>query len=235
MIPAGIKEQRIKRVKQLIKEQRKLYNSRRWEELPKPEPHGWWKEHCLRENVSKRKDAWIYQMALKQASTPVWGRHKQMADHRWHRQSNRYYGYGTPGIKPITHSLYQELPLKVKILFTPQYYLSSKGDNWHVTYELHLSERWFTTRYRRAYATHVYVLDNVLEQQIAEIDAELEKAELYATEVKVRSHRWYMFNKWTRKNLNRKARKANKDLLTTCVNTGDLEILETSEWRINSF
>lgn len=235
MIPAGIKEQRVKRVKHLLKEQIRLYNSRRWEELPKPEPHGWWKEYCLRQNVANRKDAWIYKEALKHTSIPAWGRHKQMADHRWHREAKSFDGNGKPGIRPITRSLYLEMPIEVKLLFTPRYYAYANGRNWYVLYDLHLSERWFTTRYRRAYATHVYVLDNVLEQQIAEVNAELGKPELYAIEVKERSHRWRMFNKWTRKTLNRKARKANKYLLTACVNTGNLELLETSEWRINSF
>lgn len=235
MIPAGIKEQRVKRVRQLIKEQRKLYNSRRWEELPKPEPHGWWKEYCLRENVAKRKDAWIYEEALKQASNPAWGRHKQMADHRWHKQVNSYRGEHTPGLRPITRSRYLELPLEVQALFTPRYHAHANGRVWYQVYDLHLSERWFTTRYRRAYATHVYVLDNLLEQQIAEVDAELMKPGLYEAEVSERSHRWRMYDTWTRKRLNRRARKANKNRLTAYVNTGDLELLDTSEWKINSF
>ena len=176
------KSQRLKEFKRLEKECIALWKIKGnlgWYELEKPIRNGWYKQLTLRADISRRKDAWIFESVIKVAGMTAWGRDKKMADKIWlenlRRSDFQFYQY--PGMKSIDKKVYQKLIPKVQACFIPVNHGSSYYYDHY--YNSILPTWYFETTYERAFITHRRILDPDLDSRMDELENMFEGKKYY--------------------------------------------------------
>ena len=175
--------------------------------LPKPIRNGWYKHLVMRTDISRRKDAHIFQEILDVCARWVWGSDKKIADKMWahHIKHNRDWQWA--GLAWITKDKYQLLSPRAKSYFVEYEWKWTPWQGSIKRYYCHAPKYYFVTTFEKAYITHIRVIDAELEKRIAELNNQLLSNELYP----------YLWNnyggwihKWWRKQEIRKMRHRSK-------------------------
>ena len=178
--------------------------------LQKPIRNGWYKHLVMRTDISRRKDAHIFQEILDVCARWVWGSDKKMADKRWLHNIKHNRDWQWAGLAWITKDKYKLLSPKAKTYFVEYEWKWTPWQGSIKRYYCHVPKYYFVTAYEKAYITHRRVVDSQLERKIAELENQLLSNELY-------SYSWnathYWMNKWWRKRDTRKIRHRTKTAL----------------------
>jgi hypothetical protein len=176
------KSQRLKEYKRLEKEYNSLWKIKcnlGWYKLEKPIRHGWYKQLTLRTDISRRKDAWIFEEVISNAGMIAWGRDKKMADKIWvkklRKSECRIFDY--PGMKRILRKDYQKLKPKVQACFIP---VPKNIGNYYTGDYISILPSWyFETYYEKAFITHRRILDPELDSRMDELENMFESNKYY--------------------------------------------------------
>ena len=129
----GIKnkiEEKESTVRQIQKELRILYQALySLGEIPldKPIRNGWYKHLVMRPDISRRKDADVFQEILDVCSRWVWGSDKKMADKRWVQNVKHNKDWQWAGLAWTTPDRYKILSPKAK-----RYFVNTNGTLYEV-------------------------------------------------------------------------------------------------------
>lgn len=193
--------------------------------LDKPIHNGYDAFWVLRDDVSRRDDAYRFQHILDTYGTTVWCRRKDFK--AWSYLHKREVDI-KPGFKEITPREYEELNSWVKKFFEPYTRYSRWGNNSSVMYRVNIPDYFLVRKRVKSYKTHYKVIDEVLLQEEAEIKAIIENQ--YFDEQRKYWDR-HSSGKWWRKYLNRKDRAHNKSALRRNMRTIFAEDNINEDWR----
>lgn len=143
-------------------------------ELEEPIPHGFNAYFVLRDDIANRDDAWILQRIIDSCSHSAWrkkntfqtvkARRERHGDHN--AKNCRFDQY--PNFHNITEAQYNAFTIEAKKWF------SSSEDKWGRSYYyVNVPIFYFEVKIERDYRTKVKIIDNVLLQEEAEIEAKL--------------------------------------------------------------
>lgn len=138
-------------------------------DLEHPIPHGFDAYFVLREDIANRDDAWIFQAIIDKYSTTAW-RKKNTFSTIKERRNNVDNGFFNdyPYFKNISESEYTTL------IPQAQKWFSQSTDKWgRAYYYINIPFFFFELKVEQHYRTKVKVIDNVLLQEEAEIEAKL--------------------------------------------------------------
>lgn len=164
------KEQRYKRYLQLQKESRKNWDAQRalgFMELDKPRPNGWNVLIVPRIDIQRREDADIFWEIIS-----ICGRKGFVRDKKWYFSKKKEYSCYPyrPELAKIPKYVYDSLRPAVKKYFSESY----KVDYWRgKSYYCNLPNFFWETKLERNYITRVFIIDELLKQEDAEIDEQL--------------------------------------------------------------
>jgi hypothetical protein len=176
--------------------------------LEKPIHHGYNGSWTLREDIARRQDADEFWALIEHFGVSVWCRDESFA--RWSYDQKKKVDI-KPSFKEIDENAYNQLLPWCKKHFSYKY----GGDKIHwggVTkyYRVNVPEHYFKLKIEKHYKTHYKVIDELLKQEAAEIQARLEHQFF---EVQRKHWERHSSGKWWRKCLNRKDRAHNKNAL----------------------
>jgi len=188
--------------------------------LDKPIPHGYKAYWELREDISRRDDAHIFEAILNDLGKNAWCKTKDFTVYNF---IYRNYNEVKPYIKRIDEDYYNRI--------LPQYqkwfqYAGTRYDKvrWGGVvryYECNIPEYFFKMVIERDYKTHYKVVDEILLQEKAEIDAKLNREFPEAM-------RWHSGNapKWYRKTFHVKNKNKVKAELKKAIANDDYDDLD---------
>ncbi len=166
----NIKEIRERTVRALKNEEYELWDAKRnlgYIELEKPLRHGWFTYLTLREDISRREDAAIFQEIIDKCTLNIWGSDKKHADKVWNARNRKNNKIQWPGFKKLNHFQYSQLSPSAKKYFEP----FSKKSKYRGKYKCNVPRYFFVKTYCRAYITKRKVTSNEIDQRIGEIEA----------------------------------------------------------------
>lgn len=169
----GKKTEKQKELLRLNSELRANWEAQRnlgYKPLEKPVPHGYDAYWTLRDDAARRSDADRMQHIIDTYGVSVWCRKKNFKvwDYTLKRETDLF-----PKFKELSIKDYENLKPWVKKFFV----LSSKLDRWnnsHYFYKVHIPPHYLVRKIVRSYKTHYKVIDEILLQEQAEIEARLE-------------------------------------------------------------
>lgn len=171
--------------------------------LQKPIRNGWYKHLVLRADISRRKDAYVFQEILEVCARWVWGSDKKMANKRWTHNIKHNKDWQWAGLAWITRDKYKVLSAKAKRYFVAYEWKWTPWQGSMKRYYCHVPKYYFVTAYEKAFITHRRVVNSELERKIAELENQLLSNELYPYSWNANND-WV--NKWWRKRDRRKIR-----------------------------
>ncbi len=201
-------ERRKKEVRAIKTEQRRLWQARRnlgSYELKKPIRHGWYKHLELRKDISRRKDAAIFQNIIDVAGANIWAREKKLADAKWSYMLNRENAHVEPGILKLDKRQFKKLMHKAKAHFERVEVRASWGFGTVKEFHCTVPHYYFVETYTKAYITHRKIIDAELERKSDELDALLFRPGYYGTDF----HNWRLHRWFTKIEIKAKRRKVN--------------------------
>ncbi|MCI5058972.1 MAG: hypothetical protein MRY83_22855 [Flavobacteriales bacterium] len=215
---------REKEVIRLRKELNKLYWAKRHlgeYELEKPIRHGWYKFLVLREDISRRKDAKIFQNILDVAGMRVWGRDKKHLDKVWEKRARDSRYVSQLGIYKLDKKHFGNLMHKAREYFQGYERTWTYWRGSDMVYYCRVPSYYYITKYERAYITHRKIHDADLERRIAEIESLMDRDEYYDI-----SNMYYLSYsyKWLKKYTNKRTRRHIQAALTQFDPSFDEEI-----------
>lgn len=139
--------------------------------LEKPIHHGYDAYWVLRDDVARREDADKFQYILDTFGTTVWCKRKDFKV--WNYQFKRLHDLN-PSFREIDQKRYDNLSQWAQKFF----YSYEKQSNWggatRTVYAVNIPSYFLVRKVVKSYNTHYKVLDEVLKQEEAEIDAQLD-------------------------------------------------------------
>jgi hypothetical protein len=219
-----LKEKDFLRLQRASEENYEAQRNLGWIELDEPVHSGFTATLTLRSDVANREDAWIFQEIVDKFSTSSWA--KKIKDFDFLNKENRngniyknkFNFYHRPRIDDISDYNYNLLAPQVKKLFrkSSSYFSSWRGEY----YVCIVPSFYFDIKIEKRWITKVRVFDEVLEQEEAEIDSEIERNHYN----KCFRSRYTCAPKSFRKYLNRQQRaKAKQVLYKNFFNEKELE------------
>ena len=159
-------------------------------DLPKPLRNGLTRSLVLRDDISRRKDAFIYQEILKACKYYVWGRDRKHLNKNWEKYHSNKRDLVYPGIKLLNSKSYNSLSHKARLYFIPVNISLYHG--FARFYYCLLSKYHFVSKYERSYLTKQKIEDPAIDKRMQEIDLMLISNKYYNLS-------WYGFsnrNEW---------------------------------------
>lgn len=150
----------------LLEKQDKLYdikNALGYEKLEKPYQHGYNAFHVLRDDISRRKDAELYQYLLDNFSVTTWSK-----DGVFYKVFKRHISDNRPHFKLISEEEYEKLETKYKNHF----FHDSRYDQkyWNGTvykkYRCYLPPHFLVMKVVNDYITHKLIIDPQVESEL---------------------------------------------------------------------
>ncbi|MEK6828556.1 MAG: hypothetical protein AABY15_00320 [Nanoarchaeota archaeon] len=138
--------------------------------LDKPIHHGYDAYWVLRDDVSRRDDAWQWQYILDNFGKSTWCRDKSFR--YWNKQERMMVNI-RPSFKDIDFNKYENLPPWAKKFF----YATEKKGYWGQMYKVYsvgIFDYYLKMKVVKSYKTHYKVIDELLKQEEAELEARLE-------------------------------------------------------------
>ena len=135
-----------------------------WIDLDKPKFSGYVKILALREDISNREDAYLFDGIIKYFGTSVYSRKK---DFRYRTRKGKY-EIIKPRIRNISKKEYEELIPAARKKFSICEDLD-KMINGHFSYICNISSFFFIDKISRYYITKVRVIDSILIQEESEL------------------------------------------------------------------
>lgn len=167
----------------LKKESNEIYKTQRnlgWIELDVPIRDGYNASLILRNDISNREDAWIFQEIVDKCGTKSWAKkltHFEFLNNKQNgslkiRHKNHYL-YQKPHIRDISDYSYNLLSTPVQKYFTKK--LSKHS--WYIGdyYICTVPDFYFDVKIETNWVTKMKIFDEVLQQEEAEIDAEIHR------------------------------------------------------------
>lgn len=157
------KSKNYKKYLKLLKELEKNHDAQRnlgYKPLDKPVHHGYDAFFILRDDVSRRHDAYIFQYIIDRFSKPVWSRRKDLMIYSYFEKC---YIKNNPTINDISEEVYEKLPLNIK-----KYFYGYDKQFWNTVrkiYKCTVPDYFFTVKVVKSYKTHYKVIDSVLKQE----------------------------------------------------------------------
>jgi hypothetical protein len=140
--------------------------------LDKPIHDGYQIEYVLRKDIAARDDAWMYQSLLDDFGMTKWCKDKSF---EVYNKKTKHKEVIKPFIKIVYEREYEDWIAKFQAFWTR----SPKDDRtgWYneVAYKCIVPEWYFDTKITKHYKTHYKVIDEVLLQEEAELEAQIEK------------------------------------------------------------
>jgi len=175
-------ENRIRRVRSLEQEMDIIYRQLRslgYVKLEKPLRDGWYRTLALRQDISRHKNAHVFQEILDRLGEKFWGREKKYADRAWKKKyEHDRHLYRRPDIRYIRKRVYDKFStaakrhfIKVKLKLNYRY---------RIYYYCTLPRYYFVVRYERAYITKRKIIAPELESRMKEIENALLAAKYYS-------------------------------------------------------
>lgn len=187
-----------KELRALLNEQQRLWQAQAnlgYIVLEKPIRHGWYKHLVLRDDVSRRSDAHIFQEILDRCGTECWGHDKAHADKVWDRFSRSNLEIQFPGIKKINSRVLSRLSPKARKWFLGYDWCWSRRHGFLKRYHCQVHRHYFKIAYTRAYITKRGIIDADIESRLEEIDSILKSNKYYAlTKINGEGKWWMTFN-----------------------------------------
>lgn len=150
----------------LLEEQDRLYdikNALGYEKLEKPYQHGYNAFHVLRDDISRRKDAEVFQYLLDNYSVTTWSKSGVFYKvYKKHISDNR------PHFKLISEEDYEKLSNKYKSYFFHDSRYDTKYWNGTVykKYRCYLPPHYLVMKVVNDYVTHKRVVDSEIEREL---------------------------------------------------------------------
>ncbi|MEL6557622.1 MAG: hypothetical protein AAFQ94_05515 [Bacteroidota bacterium] len=174
------REKRILAIDRELKKLYKAWSSMGYKKLDKPIKDGWIKHLALREDVARRKDAHVFQQIIDRCGAEVWGSTKQRADQNWQRYHS---GHKSDQVKDGLELLFREklvgMSKKARMYFDGYDWKWMIHRGYVKRYYCKVPRHYFVTTYSRSYIRAIQIRDSELERQIAELEAENFRDELY--------------------------------------------------------
>lgn len=142
-----------------------------WVELDEPIHSGFTAFLTLRNDVSNREDAWVFQSLIDNFGTTSYAR--KIKEFNFFNKSNLYQVYNKPHINEINEYTYNSLLPQIKKWFTKTTlsYSSWRGNY----YYCNVPDFYFEIKIEKRWITKMRIFDEVLQQEEAEIDAEIKR------------------------------------------------------------
>jgi len=165
-----LKEKAIIRLKMEDRKINEAVRNQGWVELEKPVHHGYYSEWVLRDDISRREDADVYQEALDACSKRIWSKTEEFKTKDY---KTKKWVYHKPILKTLNKSEYEKLSESAKKHFvedmTPKNWRYGYNDKQYrctLSYELVILKS-------KAYITHRMEHNGDLKRREAEIEKEL--------------------------------------------------------------
>lgn len=164
--------------KELLRLEEELWNnwqtqrSLGYKPLPKPIPHGYRAVWVLRDDVARRKDADRFQHILDTYGKSVWCRREDFQ--AWCGLQKRMVDVN-PSFRSITPDVYENLPNWEKKFFSERTDFHRWGGFFTKKYVVEIPSYYLVRKISKDYKTHYKVIDEILQQEEAEIEAKLDE------------------------------------------------------------
>ena len=189
MKPKHLKEQRLKKVRGIIKKREELYTAIRnlgYKPLDKPIRHGWFKEIQIHVNINRYKnEKEIREVFNRVQNKSFWGRTKEEANKVWLAKVSEHLIY--KGVPTISKKQFNKLSPKAQAICTLFEY-RTKRNRLKKRFYVRIPKGAYKIKYARAYITHSKIIDPELESQVAILNQQLLKHGYYEAEQKI--NRW---------------------------------------------
>lgn len=233
----NIKDLRLQEYRALDKELDELYEAQDnlgYYPLKKPIRHGWYKYLKLRDDVSRRKDAYVFQNIIDVAGITIWGRNLEEVDQKWMIREADLRHISLPGIWKLDRKQLQDLNPKAQRFFQGIEIINGSWLCGIIYYECRAPIHYFEPTYKRAYITHRKIIDSEIESRIEQLENRLLNPEFYTHH----HHSHYPPERWLRKHWRRGKRRNVRARLSKYDHTLDdfqlpQEAFETSMHRSN--
>jgi hypothetical protein len=168
------RDRKYHKLRNLLEENQIAQNNLGYIELDHPIPHGFNAYFILREDIANRDDAWVLQGIINHCGNTAWrkkntfetvnNRRKRIGDYDAKKRENDQY----PTFKNVDEREYLTFVAEAKKWFT------KAEDKWGRTYYyVNVPIFYYEVKVEQHYRTKVKVIDNVLLQEEAEIEAQL--------------------------------------------------------------
>jgi len=208
----NIIEQRQKELRLLEKERWTLWLAMRnlgSIKLDKPLRHGYYTHLILRDDISRRKDAKVFQEIIEKCRVNIWGTNKTHADKCWNGYNTRNSQIQWPGFYKLDEKRFDKLSNKAKRHFEK----IPHQPNHATRYYCNVPRWYFVKTFTKAYITHRQIIDPKLNRRLDEIDEKLRNSKYYNL-----SHTDYnAMSKWERVVLHQQNRSKTSQLLSNYV------------------
>jgi len=176
------KERREKRARTLEMEKRRLWVAHRnlgFKKLEKPIRDGWFKHLALRDDISRRKDAHVFQNIIDNCGMDFWGASKKEADRVWDKyyKKNKYAHY--PGLIRPFGEKWKGMSPKARLWFDGLDWVWVHSSGYVKRYFCKVPSYYFVTTYSKAFITKKQVVNPDLDSQIDQIENKLNSNEFY--------------------------------------------------------
>ena len=158
-----------------------------YKKLDVPVHHGYDFKYVLRDDISRRDDAHVFQEVLDRFGKSVWCRRKDRTV--WNYKLKAYVPV-YPVINTLTVKKWEELPQRLQKYFYKQEVLPFY--HWRgivYEYKCNIPNYYFEIQKSKSYKTHYRVVDGVLQSESAEIDQQLEELKMQGISTWVESGR----------------------------------------------
>ncbi len=212
-------EERISTVRSLEKELGEIYFQLMhlgYTTLEKPLRDGWYRTLVLRQDISRHKNAHVFQEILDNVGLKFWGREKKYADRaRKEYYRNNDHPYDRRDIRYINKKTFMSLSSAAR----KHFFLANIRINfkYNKVYICTLPKYYFVTAYERAYITKRKIIAPDLERRAKEIENVLLSPKFYTlSRYNIYNYRFYY-------NPNKRRRRLTK----TALRSLDFESLES--------
>jgi len=205
-------EKRKKQVRAWKKELRKLYkayNEQEYIKLEKPIRHGWYKHLILREDIARRKDAYIYQEILDRCGADIWGSTKKQADKNWDQYNQRSVRWQFPGLEYLDAEKLVGMSPKARLWFEGYDWKWKFSSGYVKRYYCKVPRYYFVVAYTKAYITKKQIVDPDLVSKIDGLENRLLQNKYY----RLKKENVGRHSRWGPFNYNRRKRKRCNDQL----------------------
>ncbi len=192
-------------------------------ELDEPIHNGYIASLCLRHDVANREDAWIFQGIIDNYGTTCFAKKAKdlnfsKTDVVRYKNKSPYLVYHKPHISEISEYEYNTLVIQAKKWFNKKIKTTAWGGD---TYVCIVPSFFFDIQIEKSFITKMKIFDEILKQEEAELDAEIERK--YYKKV----HHWYnSAPKGFRKALNKIQRAKAKQVLYKIISTDEDYVFE---------
>jgi hypothetical protein len=170
-------EERAKQYRKIKKRLNDLYTifyREGWDDLPKPERFGWFKEVALSEEVLRRHDAYVFIEILDACKVSLWAREKKYLERSWEIKY-RNKKPQKPGLRNLSLKEYSKLSNEAKKYFYKKSFFAIEEEEKIYCYSCILPRIFFVYAYRRAYRYRIQRINSKVQAEIAELRNSIEK------------------------------------------------------------